>query len=71
MAKKYYIHRVLDDLTSVSGGWRNFYRETDGYIDDLELNVTAETGTLYYVAAYTVNGAGGHNFCYILESNVP
>ena len=47
-----------DDVSSVSGGWRDFSIETQGYIDDLQLNVTAETGVLYYVTAYAINGAG-------------
>ena len=47
-----------DDLTSASGGWIDFSTETDGYIEGLSLNVTEETGTLYYVTAYAINGAG-------------
>ena len=47
-----------DDVSSVSGGWRDFSIETQGYIDDLQLNVTAETGVLYYVTACAINGAG-------------
>ena len=50
---------VLGD-SSVTGGYRDFGTEADGYIDGILLNVTAETGELYYVSIYALNGAGIH-----------
>ena len=47
-----------DDIISVSRGWRDFGTESHGYIDGLRLNVTAESGTLYYVTIQAINGAG-------------
>ena len=36
----------------------DYGREVSGYIFELMLNVTAETGDLYYVSVQAMNGAG-------------
>ena len=36
----------------------DFGQQLSGYIRDLDLNVTAETGDLYYVTVKAMNGAG-------------
>ena len=44
--------------TSVTNGFINYGRETQGYITNIWLNVTDETGDLYYVTVIAQNGAG-------------
>ena len=51
------IGKSVGDM-SVTSGYINFGKETQGYIKNIWLNVTDETGDLYYVTVVAQNGAG-------------